>query len=210
MPWKYSVEEVLDEDSVYTTSGTSGIKAADANNNVELNNLTNTIMTSEPYKKTWVDEDGQKITEDYLGMDIAVGFKLQVSEKNTGDNEWYDAGGDTGYFRKNLDESDYAQIFGGRSFTAEIKGMINGSEWNSSRTFGNLPKFIVKKGSEEKTELDYRVVETYIKYGEYTQNVTVKDNGGSDTYTYEFGQGMFSSAYPSGKESYDSGDTTLR
>ena len=67
MPWKYSVEEVLDEDSVYTTSGTSGIKAADANNNVELNNLTNTIMTSEPYKKTWVDEDGQKITEDYLG-----------------------------------------------------------------------------------------------------------------------------------------------
>ena len=209
MPWKYSVEEVLDEDSVYTTSGTSGIKAADANNNVELNNLTNTIMTSEPYKKTWVDEDGQKITEDYLGMDIAVGFKLQVSEKNTGDNEWYDAGGDTGYFRKNLDESDYAQIFGGRSFTAEIKGMINGSEWNSSRTFGNLPKFIVKKGSEEKTELDYRVVETYIKYGEYTQNVTVKDNGGSDTYTYEFGQGMFSSAYPSGKESYDSGDTNI-
>ena len=51
MPWKYSVEEVLDEDSVYTTSGTSGIKAADANNNVELNNLTNTIMTSEPYKR---------------------------------------------------------------------------------------------------------------------------------------------------------------
>lgn len=210
MLWKYSVKEVTEND-IYTKTpgnGKTDIKTADINNQVILSDITNTILTSEPYKKNWVDEAGNKIQEDFLGSDITVGFALQVCESENTENTWYDP---QVYFKEALGEDSkaYEKIVSGKRFTNEVTGNINDSVWNNQRAFGNLPKFIKKNGNETLTELDYRVVETYIKYGTHSQTIRVNDNNSSKTYTYEFTPGMFSPAYPDKNDSYSNVDTNI-
>ena len=137
-------------------------------------------------------------------------FTLQVAESTEGADgaqqlsEWQDA---AGYFAENLSqepagsgESVYESIFGSGTdaykFTKTVSGNINDDEvWGKDvrHLFTELPYFIKKlnsTGSEDMTELVYRVVESKISYvadgSEVSQSVTVTEDQGSSNYKLDF------------------------
>ena len=212
MSWRYVVRENL-TGSVYAVSpasaGQSG--SADQNGNITISGLTNSIQTSAAYNKRWIDDDGT-IGEDYLGADITVEFTLQVAETDKDGNiidsdedgiTWNDA---EKYFEKYLSDEAYGKVFGNYSFTSELTGRINSDIWNSGGAFSRLPKVIVKGGSssDQTTYLTYRAVESSIEYGGHTQTVTVQNSADSTSYSYEYGDGLFSA----GQDSYASNSRT--
>ncbi len=213
MPWKYYVKEIVDKDSEYTVSPSgdevSALASAAKGDVLTLNNITNSIAASIPYSKIWVDEDGSEIDEDNIGKDITVEFRLQVAEEPL--NDWQDA---ETYFKGDAEngtgallEEDYNEIFSDYKFTSEVTGRIDADVWGDN-SFDDLPKLIKKAGDENTTQLKYCVVESSIKYGDKTQTVTVKD-AADGSYTYEFGTGMFTPAYPDGQDSYSDADKAI-
>ncbi|HIU95378.1 MAG TPA: Cna B-type domain-containing protein [Candidatus Copromorpha excrementipullorum] len=214
MPWKYSVRETLaDTDGgaaeIYdmTPAGgeTSAKGAAGDSGEITLGHLTNSMMTSTSFSKTWVDSDGDVIDEDLLGVELSVDFTLQVAEVTKGEDsqeqisEWSDA---ETYFRTNLGwiddngRSAYENVFGEDGeyqFTQTKTGHIDDDEvWGKDNrgSFSGLPGYIKKDSSSaETTQLTYRVVERKIRYeaGENTviQNVNVTADEGT-TYKLEF------------------------
>lgn len=205
MPWKYEVKEILPGGSVYSAlpgNGTVGEQQcieASGMLSIVMNRLTNTIRTSVPYEKNWVDSEGNIITEDYLGLDLAVTFQLQVIEAGgkggkPAEGETWEAADD--YFERMLSEENYEAIFGSYNFTSTKQGRINDSAvWGQKYFFERLPSFIPNDGGGF-TYLCYRVVETGIEYGGKTQAITVvEENAANDTYRYEFESGLFSPAY---------------
>lgn len=214
MPWKYSVRETLaDTDGgaaeIYdmTPAGgeTSAKGAAGDSGEITLGHLTNSMMTSTSFSKTWVDSDGDVIDEDLLGVELSVDFTLQVAEVTKGEDsqeqisEWSDA---ETYFRTNLGWTDdngrsaYENVFGEDGeyqFTQTKTGHIDDDEvWGKDNrgSFSGLPGYIKKvSSSAETTQLTYRVVERKIRYeaGENTviQNVNVTADEGT-TYKLEF------------------------
>ncbi len=204
MPWKYVVREDT-ANTVYTVSpssaGQSGSTAQDGN--VTVTAINNSIQTSAAYRKNWVNTEGEPVTEDYLGTDLTVSFKLQVAEKNDDGTlgQWHDA---ETYFKDNLTEDVIKKVFGNKSFTAELKGRVDSDTWSKGGSFTALPRVIVKGGGQEITNLSYRTVESSISYGEVTQTVTVSSTAGNEGYTYTYSDGLFSS----GKDSYVNSDNT--
>ena len=204
MPWKYVVREDT-ANTVYTVSpssaGQSGSTAQDGN--VTVTAINNSIQTSAAYRKNWVNTEGEPVTEDYLGTDLTVSFKLQVAEKNDDGTlgQWQDA---ETYFEDNLTEDVIKKVFGSKSFTAELKGRVDSDIWSKGGSFTALPRVIVKDGGQEITNLSYRTVESSISYGEVTQTVTVSSTAGNKGYTYTYSGGLFSS----GKDSYVNSDNT--
>lgn len=236
MPWKYSVRETLADtdggaaeiyDMMPVGGETSAKGASGDSGEITLGHLTNSMMTSTSFSKTWVDSDGDVIDEDLLGVELSVDFTLQVAEVTKGEDsqeqisEWSDA---EEYFETNLDwiDSDgqnaYDKVFGaGYEFTKTKKGHIDDDEvWGKDNrgSFSGLPGYIKKDSSSaETTQLTYRVVERKISYeaGENTviQNVNVTADEGP-TYKLEFPKasvgdedagafdGPFAPAYPDG------------
>ena len=214
MPWKYSVRETLaDTDGgaaeIYdmTPAGgeTSAKGASGDSGEITLGHLTNSMMTSTSFSKTWVDSDGDVIDEDLLGVELSVDFTLQVAEVTKGEDsqeqisEWSDA---EEYFETNLGRTDdngrsaYENVFGEDGeyqFTQTKTGHIDDDEvWGKDNrgSFSGLPGYIKKDSSSaETTQLTYRVVERKIRYeaGENTviQNVNVTADEGT-TYKLEF------------------------
>ena len=214
MPWKYSVRETLADtdggaaeiyDMMPVGGETSAKGASGDSGEITLGHLTNSMMTSTSFSKTWVDSDGDVIDEDLLGVELSVDFTLQVAEVTKGEDsqeqisEWSDA---EEYFETNLGRTDdngrsaYENVFGEDGeyqFTQTKTGHIDDDEvWGKDNrgSFSGLPGYIKKvSSSAETTQLTYRVVERKIRYeaGENTviQNVNVTADEGT-TYKLEF------------------------
>ena len=83
-----------------------------------MNTLTNSLRTSIPYSKTWVDSEGDPITGDYLNLgELSVSFTLQVREKDAQNAQWQDA---DVYFKANLADTTWEKLFAGYDFTAQL------------------------------------------------------------------------------------------
>ena len=205
MPWKYSFSEPtvnnrlqidLDkndapENSIYAPPANTGGKWPNdiqpTTENTDFGSLENTTHMSYKFNKTWVDADGKKITENYLGDDfeLTVNFQLQVSddEKKT----WEDA---AEYFGgKNIPTSAVTVSGANKGETwdtASITGTVDASAWNTGGTFENLPT-VIRKG-DDYISLQYRVIETSVKYGTSgSQDISLpsdeKANGSAFSYS---------------------------
>ncbi|WP_295423859.1 Cna B-type domain-containing protein [uncultured Subdoligranulum sp.] len=207
MPWIYQVTETAPEH--YTASPANGTvqqRGVDANGNVTMNDLTNSILTSKNFRKTWVDSQGRTITQDILGdgIELEVKYALQVRAKAE-DTEgadyglWQDA---SAYFAATLPEGDTSGLRD-RAYTGSIRATLSDAKWKQSyygenNSLQNLPLYI--KGADGPVyELEYRVVETEVNVypnsepaaaSLLTLTYTAPDNNGDDPYTYEVtGQG---------------------
>lgn len=177
MPWIYIVTE--NPIGGYTTTPASGkveksAATAAADGVVTMPELVNSIQTDVPFSKNWDQQNGDPIAEDYLGFKIAVTFELQVRVKGT-DDLWEDA---DAYepFEDYIDDEDDGVFDGGYAFEKTLTGFINEKK---SGSFKDLPLVITGTGSSV-ISLEYRVVETQVKYGEQPYEVTIEDG---DTYT---------------------------
>ncbi len=226
MVWKYVVKETLSSDSNYIVSPSDGssylgkvTENRRENDNIIMNNLSNNITTSIPYSKSWVDNDGNIIENDYLGFDLTVDFELQVSEIDSTDKTYKSA---EEYFKDNLTEANYNAIFNGYQFDRSLTGRINDlTIWGVNKSYANLPRIIVKKDAQNNkvTRLQYRVIETSIHYGSDSISIPTTINvieRNDSSYTYEFvNGGMFTPAYwangrgtPAGDQTYNNTSTT--
>lgn len=199
MVWKYQVTEQKDSDSKYNVTPSDGSVSGsnDEKNTINMADLTNSIKVSEPFTKRWVDSDGKTITDDYLGTALTVTFKLQAADKPKKGKaaEWKDA---KEYFTDNLTEEAYNAAFvegyeEEYKFTREKEGRINDADKWKTEYFTDLPAYITDRDQQEQ-EVDYRVVEVSIQYGnsdpKATQNITVIEDDGT-TYKYEYSTGIF-------------------
>ncbi len=174
MPWIYIVKEEVPGN--YTGNPSSVQTSADStqeDKKVNLGQLVNSIQTDVPFSKEWAQqgEDGktEPITEDYLGFEIAVTFELQVREKNDQNGAWKRA---EEFFKDK-------EILQNYEFT-QTKEMSITDSWNEK--FTGLPLVWKEDGSSSFVELEYRVVETQVEYGEVTSPYEVKIGDG-DAYT---------------------------
>ena len=189
MPWIYRVTET--EPDPYTASGggTASQKETDADGNVTMNNLTNSILTSTYFKKNWVNSDGKSITDNILGdVELEVGYQLQVRKSD--DTTWQDAGA---FFVANLGVDDSSGLKD-RTYSGTIKAALGDPEWSKNQygtnnSFQNLPRMI-PDGTGSTITLEYRVVETEVsvyRTGQevplLTQTYIVQD-AGENSYSY--------------------------
>lgn len=209
MPWIYQVtEETVPEH--YTASPANGTvtqKSADqTTGNVTMNDLTNSILTSKNFRKTWVDSQGRTITQDILGdgIELEVKYALQVRAKaeSAADSDYTDWQDASAYFAATLPEGDTSGLRD-RAYTGSIRATLSDTKWKQSyygenNSLQNLPLYI--KGADGPVyELEYRVVETEVNVypnsepaaaSLLTLTYTAPDNNGDDPYTYEVtGQG---------------------
>ena len=193
MPWIYTVEEVLGENSayqsmpervyIYSNSAQEGaegeLPVASASQE-----LVNSLKTSESFSKTWQNEAGEPIAEDHLGMDIAVTFVLQVSEN--GGKNWENA--ETYFAEYTGDGSD--DLWTEYEFARTISGPVNQTIRDS---FDDLPTVITRTaepGGEVSTvSLEYRVVETEVQFGDQKYPVQIQE--GKYTVTTVAGEAPF-------------------
>ncbi len=179
MPWIYIVTE--NPIGGYTTTPASGkveksAATAAEDGVVTMPELVNSIQTDVPFSKNWVQQDNDPITEDYLGFKIAVTFELQVRVKGT-DDPWEDADA-YGPFQSYIQDTQDGVFDGEYAFEKTLTGFINEKK---SGSFEDLPLVIPGTGSSV-ISLEYRVVETQVKYGEQSYDVTIEDG---DAYTVD-------------------------
>lgn len=176
MPWIYIVKEEVPGNYTGNPSSVqkSADSAADDDGKVNLGQLVNSIQTDVPFSKNWAQQDGDPIAEDYLGFKIAVTFELQVRVKGT-DDPWEDADA-YGPFQSYIQDTQDGVFDGEYAFEKTLTGFINEKK---SGSFKDLPLVITGTGSSV-ISLEYRVVETQVKYGEQPYEVTIEDG---DTYT---------------------------
>lgn len=175
MPWIYIAKEEVPGN--YTGNPSSVQKSADStqeDKKVNLGQLVNSIQTDVPFSKNWAQQNGDPIAEDYLGFKIAVTFELQVRVKGT-DDPWEDADA-YGPFQSYIQDTQDGVFDGEYAFEKTLTGFINEKK---SGSFKDLPLVITGTGSSV-ISLEYRVVETQVKYGEQPYEVTIEDG---DTYT---------------------------
>lgn len=206
MPWIYRVTETKPTHYTALNGGVATQQKQDAaTGEVTMNNLTNSILTSTSFKKTWVNSDGEPITEDILGsgIELKVGYQLQVRAKDSADATWQNA---EAFFANNLDVNDSSGLKG-RTYCGTIRAALGDSKWNSScygpgDSFKNLPKMIPDKDKPDDTiTLEYRVVETGVSVYRndeklLTQTYEVREEG-SGRYSYTVDAGPFSPWYGS-------------
>ncbi len=180
--WTYTVTESLGKDSPYTSSNktwSASASTVDGDRKVTLQgNVTNSIYTDVPFEKRWEDENGNEIKEDYLnGLKLTVTFQLQVKSEGT---NWTDA--DEYFTSKQLSGDTLSKLKAqikmnngtvSEDFTATLSDTVTGTNWTGK--FENLPK-VIKVNGGKPIDLEYRVVETSVAYGD-------------DNTTQTFGQG---------------------
>lgn len=200
MPWIYRITE---EPIPYYTAGNSGVanqKSPDSTNgNITMNDLTNSMLTSTSFKKTWVDSDGKTITENLLGdsIELEVRYELQVrAQEQISGASWSSWESADAYF-----EDD--PLLGARIYSGTIRAALGDSKWNQSyrgtdNSFNNLPRY-VKDSADAVYALEYRVVETDVKVYRTGDNDPLL----SQTYTAPLDNGSSPYAYTV------RGDTTL-
>lgn len=199
MPWIYQVKEEDVPPYTSPTNGTVQQREVDANGNVTMNDLTNSILTSKNFRKTWVDSQGQTITQDILGdgIELEVKYALQVRAKaesaaDSAYTDWQDA---SEYFTTTLPASELAS----KTYTGSIRATLSAAAAWSKKYYGadeslkSLPLYI--KGADGNVyALEYRVVETEVNVypnsdpaaaSLLTLTYTAPDDNGGDPYTYE-------------------------
>ena len=208
MPWDYVVTEKSTGLEGYTQEESTAreIGTPDKNGVQQMTDLVNSISTSESFRKHWVDETGNPIEEDYLGLELKVTFELQVREVQTG-GKYTSA---SKYFSENLDTDVYNQIFpNDYAFSQTLSGRIDASSgWNG--TFSGLPQQIKKTAAieGELTALEYRVIETGIQYGTNgTITIQCKDSDDGNTYTYQFSKETLFAPYYKDGTNHSSGNS---
>ena len=191
MPWIYTVEEVLGENSAYQSMpervyiySNSAQEGAEGDLPVASasQDLVNSLKTSESFSKTWENEAGESIAEDHLGMDIAVTFVLQVRED--GGESWKDA---ETYF-EGYTGGDPGDLWTEYEFAQTISGPVNQTIRGS---FDDLPTVITQtaEGEVSTVSLEYRVVETAVQFGDQKYTVQIQD--GKYTVTTVAGNAPF-------------------
>lgn len=218
MPWKYTVTETLDDslDTIYTKSPNNGsvTKSADQSEAatepdgipvLKMDALKNSTQASVQYKKVWIDESGNAITEDFLNQDLTVNFEIQVrtmanaTEPETG--EWQSA---NEFFKTRLTEEKFNEIFKNPDiFTPQLTGNLGDSPWNTTQTVNGLPKAVMEswlkvsggdqetggtEGSDPTQTLEERVADVldqliFLEYRVVETSVTVGDGAGAETQT---------------------------
>lgn len=193
MPWIYRITE---EPVQYYTAGNSGVasqKSQDsASGDITMNDLTNSMLTSTSFKKTWVDSDGKTITENLLGdgIELEVRYELQVrAQEHDGGADWWSSWESADVYFKDDQE------LSSRVYNATIRAPLGDAAWNQSyrgtnNSFNRLPLY-----TEDSTgtvyALEYRVVETYVnvyRTGEdeplLSQTYTAPSDNGGNSYAY--------------------------
>lgn len=204
MPWIYQVIETVPEP--YTASPANGTVtqkggADQTTGNVTMNDLTNSILTSKNFRKTWVDSQGRTITQDILGdgIELEVKYALQVRAKaeSAADSAYTDWRNASAYFTATLPEGDTSGLRD-RAYTGSIRATLSDAKWKQSyygenNSLQNLPLYI--KGADGNVyELEYRVVETEVNVYpnsdsaaasllKLTYTAPVDNGGGSYAYT---------------------------
>ena len=208
MEWKYTVEEK--EPEHYTAAPANGI-VAEAGTPAEvegqtvqrMTNLTNSITTQAKFNKTWIDSNGETITEDYLGTALTVVFELQVKEES---EDRYQSARE--YFKdeagllKKIEQSNQDGGFDSGTLRWKLTGKLTDSVWKTGEAFEGLPAEIEKDGNSIK--LTYRVVERAILFGEetgdYKNNIEVKEAEGGYFYSFDTSiEQLFSPYYQDGR-----------
>lgn len=197
MPWVYSLSEPVtnnnrlqinlakddaEENNIYAPPADTGgtwkttirPTTGAAEQNTDFGSLTNTTHMEYKFSKEWVDENGDRITENYLGEDfeLTVSFQLQVSADNK--VTWQDA---SKYFKdQEIDITEMRvtgtgveQGTGDAWDTATITATVDATVWGTGGTFTKLPT-VLKIGGQY-TLLQYRVIETSVTYNGITQEI---------------------------------------
>jgi hypothetical protein len=192
MPWRYTVEEELPEHYKTVNTSASAASSADENGDVDMNDLVNSITTDAAFAKTWLDSDGNTITEDILGDDISVTFKLQVAEAIVGadgsvtikslwnDAESYFTDAQSGIFED--ENSALYDFFKDFAFEKTLTGRVGDNIFTSGGSFDDMPAVIKKDGSY--VNLVYRAVETEIELNGAYVELSVRDIGDWKEYSY--------------------------
>lgn len=192
MPWIYQITE---EPVQYYTAGNKGVASQkeqdEGTGNITMNDLTNSMLTSTYFQKTWVDSDGNPITENLLGDDIEleVRYELQVREKaQTVGATWSVWQSADAYFVGDTSLET-------RRYNGTIRAALGDSAWNTSYrgtgdSFNRLPLFM-KGDTGTVYELEYRVVETAVKVYRtgkdeplLSQTYTAPLDNGDNFYSY--------------------------
>lgn len=156
MLWNYVVKETIPSDSPYqakdgkaTAEKQSSSTGSGSNvTTITLKPLTNTTKINVSYSKTWVDENGNAIQDDYAGLgNLKVTFKLQVKEQ--GQTSWTDA---KNYFTG-------TKALTGVEFEPSISGSLTSDEWGKAHWIEDLPAFVLS-GTRDVIPLSYRITET--------------------------------------------------
>ena len=193
-PWTYTVKEVPKEPYEVTpengvhVSAESGKQGEEGDSTLTATfgtDLINSLKVNIPFSKQWMINTGteedpvyEQITDDYFGYDLYITFKLQVSVD--AGQTWEDA---AEYFPDALGEN-FQTVFPDKeaTFTKEIHGAVNET---ASGSFDGLPSVIGADGTETYTVLEYRAVETKVRFGEDGSAPSV-DLRVDDDGNYEF------------------------
>lgn len=203
MPWKYTLAEPL------TGDGTLQLVAVETRTGDEVKNhiysptngtgkwntlkltetatdfgtVTNSITTNAFFDKVWADEEGNKLTEDYLDFPLSVTFQLQISSRQAGENDWSEWSPASASTYQSVQEA-LALPQNGENGTKTLTGYVTEAVWNGS--FTSLPSVIKVEGTDQYIFLKYRVVETAVSYGEEPHQTKLSVSLNSDgTYSYE-------------------------
>ena len=208
--WTYEVKEDPEKIPNYKSSGVwKGTSDSKTGGSLNIGSVTNTLYTNTSFTKAWQDKGGNSIKEDYLGFDLTVTFKLQVSP---GDGVWQDA---STYFTQNecgLEEPVLTSIKNAITvkgatqdandpFKATLTGRIDSAVWGGTNQFSNLPTVIPQTGGSS-VKLTYRVVEESVAYGRQRQTITFENDA------YEVGEGLVDSAKLEGNKTTNTISTT--
>lgn len=202
-PWTYTVKEVPEEPYEVTpengvhVSAESGQQGEEGDSTLTAtfaSDLINSLKVNIPFSKQWMINTGteetpvyEQITDDYFGYDLYITFKLQVREE--GNETWQDA---AKYFPNALGKN-FQTVFpdGKDTFTQEIHGAVNET---ASGSFDGLPSVIGTDGTGSYTVLEYRAVETRVRFGKEESAPSVDLSVDKDgNYTFE---GLNSSSEP--------------
>ena len=195
MPWTYTLSEPLtedgrklelnseqtdaDENKVYTPSQSDGVWPNEIKNSTakqpSFGELTNSIQTSVWFEKRWMEagEPEQEITEDYLGFDLFVTFKLQVAVNNGGVETWEDASKNE-YVTKALGDQYEYEI--------TVKARVDDDAWQNAakNNFTGLPTVVSNEDDGGYIFLKYRVIETAVSYNGHVQTIEWESNNYKD------------------------------
>lgn len=160
MNWVYTVEEYKDGVKPYVPSSNSvGGKLSEDGMTYEMNKLTNSLKIKLNFSKEWQDQNGTKLTDDYLGLDkITITGELYVMAE--GASGTLQKASD--YFKGDVWEKWFGTNY---DFTPTLETTIGGNE---KVTFENLPR-VAKDANGDAVTLYYAVAEKEIKVGELTQ-----------------------------------------
>ena len=208
MPWKYTLAEPL------TGDGTLQLVAVETRTGDEVKNhiysptngtgkwntlkltgaetsfgtVTNSITTNAFFDKVWADEEGNKLTEDYLDFPLSVTFQLQISSRQAGRDDWSEWSPASASTYQSVQAAlDLPQ--NGENGTKTLTGHVTEAVWNGS--FTSLPSVIKVEDADgaagQYIFLKYRVVETAVSYGEAAHQTELTVTLDDDGITYLYG-----------------------